>query len=66
MNTIDITAAISLDDLAVEISYIDRDKLFEFIKQLDLSVADLEFTERLRDYLISECDKEYVAGAERS
>lgn len=35
-----------------------RDDLIDFIKSLDLAVAEYEFTEKLRDYFVEEMEKE--------
>lgn len=37
----------------------DHETISKFVKELDLQVADLDFTEGLRDYFIKECKKEY-------
>jgi hypothetical protein len=36
----------------------NRQDLFELIKTIDLTVAELDFTEKLRDYFVSEMEKE--------
>ena len=35
-----------------------REELFDFIKEIDATIAEYDFTEKLRDYFVSEMEKE--------
>ena len=56
---IDMPARIYLADL-VEILNVQCsfNELFEFIKEIDYLAADLNLTKQLRDYFVSEVEKE--------
>ena len=55
---------IDLDDLVEDISVLDDDTIFNFIKNLDLTVADYSFTKRLRDHFVKEIKEEDKANKE--
>ena len=55
---------IDLDDLVEDISVLDDDTIFNFIKNLDLIVADYSFTKRLRDHFVKEIKEEDKASKE--
>ena len=57
-------ADLDLDDLVEDISVLDDDTIFNFIKNLDLTVADYSFTKRLRDHFVKEIKDEDHAGFE--
>ena len=53
-----ITTRIEAEDIMEALTdhnQLNQDELFEFIRDLDLMVADWDFTLRLRDHFIKEC-----------
>ncbi len=53
-----LTVEFPLDDLIEVILGLDNDMIFEFIKELDRSVAEYELTEKLAKYFKEEMKKE--------
>jgi hypothetical protein len=53
-----IHSEIALDDLVEEICTLDDKSIIDFIKSIDLMVADYDFTKTLRDYFVKEMKKE--------
>jgi hypothetical protein len=51
-----MTFGVSLNDVVEATSGLSHDEMFELIKALDLSMADYEFTLRLRDHFSREID----------
>jgi hypothetical protein len=56
-----IHSEITLDDLVEEICILDDKSIINFIKSIDLQVADYDFTKTLRDYFVKEMKKEEEA-----
>ncbi|MFA5745629.1 MAG: hypothetical protein WCX79_00260 [Candidatus Paceibacterota bacterium] len=59
-----IHSEIALDDLVEEICVLDDQSIIDFIKSIDLMVADYDFTKTLRDYFVKEIKKEEEAKGE--
>lgn len=60
-----MTFGVSLNDMVEAAAVLSHDEMFEFIKALDLNMADYEFTLRLRDHFAAEietCDAEEAKG----
>ena len=54
-----ITVDIELDNLVGAIvQNWDKDQIFEYIRRLDLWVAEYDFTKRLKDHFVAEMEKE--------
>ena len=53
-----IHSTIDLDDLVEDIGILDDETIFEFIKSIDLHIAEYNFTKKLRDYFVEEIKKE--------
>ena len=53
---------IDLDDLVEDISVLDDDTIFNFIKNLNLTVANYNFTKKLRDHFVKEIKEEDKAN----
>ena len=49
---------IDLEELLEICLQMEREDLLDFIKHLNIEVADFDFTEELRDYFVKELDKE--------
>lgn len=56
-----IHSEIALDDLVEEICDLDDESIIDFIKSIDLRVADYDFTKTMRDYFVKEMKKEEEA-----
>lgn len=57
-----VSANVSARDLSFAM---EHDDIFDLIVALDDQVAEMEFTEKLRDHFIAVCEKEYAAGEPR-
>lgn len=58
-STVEILATLSLEDLVDRLTdQLTDEELFTLIRDIDITVADYDFTKRLRDHFVAEIDKE--------
>ena len=59
---ITIHTNVDLDNLIEEIGTLNDETIFEFIKSIDMRVAEYNFTKKLRDYFVKEIKEEDEAN----
>lgn len=62
MDTIQLHVDVNLEDIMHQLSFCDHEDIFNFIKALDLQVADWDFTEELYDYFADQMYKKDLDG----